>query len=151
MKNNQLLEQLITNKSVEVNFEPHGEETSKLRKDHPLSWFLNSQHHTLGDTHMGHHGPKLDMHKFDGMDPAGLVSQMEHFFYLHNMCTYVDKYQITLVYLDVEFWKWWHWNKQCMGGHLDWSTFLKVLCSCFDQESYFLGWLTKLYQMGMVK
>jgi hypothetical protein len=80
MKNNQFLEQLITNKSVRFNFEPHGEETSNSRKEHPPSWFLNSQYHTLGDTHQGHCGPKLDMHKFYGIDPTGWVSQMEHFF-----------------------------------------------------------------------
>ena len=42
MKNNQFLKQLIINKSIEFNFESHGEDTSNSRKDRPPSWFLNS-------------------------------------------------------------------------------------------------------------
>ena len=116
-KTNQMLNQLMANKCVENSFEPHREEASNLRKDHP-PWFLNSQHHTLGDTHQGHRGPKLDMHKFDGTNPTRWASQMEHFFYLYNICTDIDKYQVALLYLDVEHWQWWQWHKQCMGGHL---------------------------------
>ena len=43
--------------------------------------------------HQRHRGPKLDMHKFDGTDPIGWVSQMEHFFFLHNICMDIDKVQ----------------------------------------------------------
>ena len=37
MKTNQLLDQLMANKSIENNFEPHREETSNSRKDYPPS------------------------------------------------------------------------------------------------------------------
>jgi hypothetical protein len=91
-------------KSLEANYEPHGEETSHAEKD-PLSFGLfNSPPHTMGDTSHGPRGPKLDMQKFDGTDPAGWVSQMEHFFCLHNICTTDDKYQVALLYLDAERW-----------------------------------------------
>jgi hypothetical protein len=29
--------------------------------------------------------PKVEMHKFDGSDPVGWVSQMEHYFSLHDI------------------------------------------------------------------
>ena len=103
IKTNQFLEQLMTNKSLEYNFETHKEETFNSRKDHHPSWFLISQHHTLGDTHHEHRGNKLDMHKFDGTYPTKQVSEMEHFFYLHNICTNNDKCQVVLLYLDVEY------------------------------------------------
>ena len=113
-----MLNQLMANKSVEHNFEPHGEETSNLGKDHPPSWFFNSQHYTLGDTHQRHHGPKLDMHKFDGTDPTGWVSQMDNLFFLHNISTHVDKYQVELLYLDVECWEWWQYISSVWGAIL---------------------------------
>ena len=52
----------------------------------------------MGDTR----GPKLDMQKFDGIDPEGWASQMEHFFFLHNIYTTDDKYQVALLYLDAK-------------------------------------------------
>ena len=87
---------------MEYNFEPYGEETSNSRKDHPSSRFLNSHHHTLGDTHQGPHGPQLDMHKFDGTYLVGWVSQMEHPYCMHHINSNTDKYQVALLYLDVE-------------------------------------------------
>lgn len=127
-----MLNQLMANKYVEHNFEPHGEETFNSWKDDPPSWFFNSQHQTLWDMHRGHCGPKSNMHKFDGTNSAGWVSQMEHLFFLHNIYTEVDKYQISLLYLHVECWQWWKRDKQCMGSHLNWSTFSKDICSHFD-------------------
>ena len=102
MKTNQMLKQFIANKYFENSFEPHGEETSNSRKDHFHSWFLNSQHHPLGYTHQGYCGPKLDMHKFDGTNPVGWVSQMDHFFFLYNIYTNINNYQVALLYLDEE-------------------------------------------------
>lgn len=52
-------------------------------------------------------GSKLEMNKFDGMDPIGWVAQMEYFFFLHHICNEVDKLQFKLLYLDVESSKWW--------------------------------------------
>ena len=118
-----------------------------MGKDDPPYWLLNSLSHTLGDTHQGHRGPKLDMHKFDSTYMAGWVSQMEHFFFLHNIHTNVDKYQMVLFDLDAQCLKWRQWHKQCMVGPLNWSTFSKALCFHFDQLSHFLGRLTKLYQI----
>ena len=76
---------------------------------------------------------------------------MEHLFCLHNICTTDEKYQVSLLYLDVECWQWWQWNKHCIGGHIEWSIFSKELCSCFDWETHYLGRLTKLRQTRAVK
>ena len=97
---NELLQHCRGKKYLEASYEPHGEETSHTEKDLPSFGFFTSPHHTLEDTHQGHRGPKLDMHKFDSTDAAGWVSQMEHFFCLHNICTTNDKYQVSLLYLD---------------------------------------------------
>lgn len=82
-----------------------------MGKEQPSSRFLNSQNHILGDTHQEIHGPMLDMHKFDGTNPTRWISQIGHFFYLHHINSDTDKYQIALLYLDAESWKWWQWNK----------------------------------------
>jgi hypothetical protein len=34
---------------------------------------------------MVHRFPKMDMHMFDGSGPTGWVSQMDHYFALHNI------------------------------------------------------------------
>ena len=73
-----------------------------MGKDNAPPWLLNSSSHTLGDRLHGHHGPKLDMHKFDDTGPTGWVSKMEHLFCLHNIHMDVDKYQMALLYLDAE-------------------------------------------------
>jgi hypothetical protein len=102
----------------------------------------------MGDTRHEPRGSMLDMQKFDGTDLEGWVSQMEHLFCLHSTCTANDKYQLALLYLDVERWQ---WNKQCIGSHIEWSIFSKVLCACFDRERHYLGRLTKLRQTGTVQ
>ena len=92
-------------------YEPHREETSTIEND-PLSFGLfTSPPHTTRDTCHGPRGPKLDMQKFDGTNPVGWVSQMKHLFFLHNICTVDDKYQIALLYLDAKRWQWWQWHK----------------------------------------
>lgn len=93
--------------SLGHNYEPHGEEKSTTNKD-PLSFGLfTSPTHTMGDTRHRTRGLKLGMQKFDGIDPEGWVSQMEHFFFPHNICTADDKYQVALLYLDAKCWQWW--------------------------------------------
>ena len=101
-----------------------------------------------------HHGPmnpKLDMHKFDGNGLATSVAQMEEFFNLHHINDGIEKLQVTILYLDTERWWWWQWHKQCVGGTLDWPLFSKALCTCFDREDNFLGWLTKFCQTKTVR
>ena len=134
---NEVAKHIRGKKSLGKNYEPHGEETSTAAKD-PLSFGLfTSPPHTMGDTRHRIRGPKLDMQKFDGTDPEGWISQMEHFFFLHNICTTDDKYQVALLYLDAKCWQWRQWHKHYIVGHIDWSIFSKALCSHFDWQHTF--------------
>ena len=54
------------------------------------------------------------------------------------------------MYLDNERWQWWEWHQRCTGPFRTWTKFTKALQDCFDQESSFLGRLTKLRQTGIV-
>ena len=108
---NKVAEHIKGKKSLGKNYEPYGEETSIAEK-YPFSFGLfTTPPHTMGDTHHGPRGPKLDMKMFHGTDPEGWVSQMENFFILHNICTIEDKYQVAILYLDAEHWKWWQFHK----------------------------------------
>ena len=104
---NELVEHIKGKKYLGKNNEIHEEETSIAEKDPHSFGLITSPPHTMGDTRHGPHGPKMDMQKFDGTDLEGWVSQMEHLFFLHNICTANDKYQVALLYLDVEHWQWW--------------------------------------------
>jgi hypothetical protein len=46
--------------------------------------------------------PKVEMHKFDGLDPTGWVSQMEHYFSLHDIRDDETKLHVGVMYLDQE-------------------------------------------------
>ena len=88
------------------NYEPHGEVTSNVEKDPLYFGLFISPPHTKRDTRHKPRGPKLDMQKFHGNDREGWVSQIEHLFFLHNICTVNDKYQVALLYQDEECWQW---------------------------------------------
>lgn len=99
-----MFDKFVTNKDPKTNFDHRQVETSFSSSDHHPSFFLNSQCHSSRDMHHGHRGPKLDMHKFDGIDLVGGVAQMEYFFFLHKIFQDVDKLQVGIPYLDVERW-----------------------------------------------
>jgi hypothetical protein len=44
------------------------------------------------------------MNKFDGLDPLGWVTQMEHYFSLHGIIDDLHKLKVGVLYLDVEHW-----------------------------------------------
>ena len=94
----------MANEYVEKSFDPHHHDTSLSRNDNLTTFFMKYQCHNSGDMHQGHHGTKLDMHKFDGIDLVGGVAQMEYFFFLHKIFQDVDKLQVGIPYLDVERW-----------------------------------------------
>eukprot|EP00253_Pinus_taeda_P011630 PITA_11630 len=54
------------------------------------------------------------------------------------------------MYSDNERLQWWEWHRCCNGPFRTWTQFRKALQDCFDQESSFLGRLTKLRQTGTV-
>ena len=88
--------------------------------------------------------PKLDMHKFDGSHPEAWIAQMEQYFNLNNILDNETKLMVERMYLDNERWQWWEWHQCCNGPFRTWTKFTKALQDRFDQESSFLGRLTKL-------
>jgi hypothetical protein len=91
--------------------------------------------------------PKVDMHKFDGSNSTGWVSEMEQYFSLHDIRDDETKLHVGVLYLDQECWQ---WHKKCYLGPPNWNMFSKAVCDCFDSESQFLGRLTKLRQTGSI-
>jgi len=49
------------------------------------------------------HLPRVDMNKFDGSDPTGWVTPMEHYFSLHGITDELAKLRYVL-HLDPERW-----------------------------------------------
>jgi hypothetical protein len=55
--------------------------------------------------------PCIEVNKFDGSNPTGWVTQMEHYFSLHGITNELAKLLYDVLYLDPECWQWWKWRK----------------------------------------
>jgi hypothetical protein len=95
--------------------------------------------------------PRVEVNKFDGLDPMGWVTQMEHYFSLHDITDELAKLHYGVLYLDLERWKWWKWSKNACQGYVAWTQFVAELYECFDTDTHHLGRLTKLKQSGTVE
>lgn len=51
-----------------------------------------------------HHFLKVEMNIFDGIDPLGWVTQMEHYFSLHGITHDLMKLKVGALYLDSKCW-----------------------------------------------
>jgi hypothetical protein len=95
--------------------------------------------------------PRVDVTKFDGSDPTGWVTQMEHYFSLYNITYDLAKLRYGVLHLDQERWQWWQWRKTSRQGYIAWTQFVAELYECFDTDTNHLGRLTKLKQSGTVE
>jgi hypothetical protein len=95
--------------------------------------------------------PRVDVTKFDGSDPTGWVTQMEHYFSLYNITDDLAKLRYGVLHLDQERWKWWQWRKTSRQGYIAWTQFVVELYERFDTDTNHLGRLTKLRQSGTVE
>jgi hypothetical protein len=95
--------------------------------------------------------PRVDVTKFDGSDPTGWVTQMEHYFSLYNITNDLAKLWYGVLHLDQERWQWWQWRKTSCQGYIAWTQFVVELYECFDTDTNHLGHLTKLKQSGIVE
>jgi hypothetical protein len=59
-------------------------------------------HHFQRDLHL----LWVDVTKFDGSDPTGWVTQVEHYFSLYSIIDYLAKLQYGVLHLDQERWQW---------------------------------------------
>jgi hypothetical protein len=62
--------------------------------------------------------PRVDVTKFDGSDPTGWVTQMEHYFSLYVITNYLAKLLYSVLHLDQECWQWWQWRKNSRQGYI---------------------------------
>jgi hypothetical protein len=94
---------------------------------------------------------RVDVTKFDGSDPTGWVTQMEHYFSLYNIIDDLAKLPYGVLHLDQERWQWWQWRKTSRQGYISWTQFVTELYERFDTDTNHLGHLTKLKQSGTVE
>jgi hypothetical protein len=95
--------------------------------------------------------PRVGVTKFDGSDPTGWVTQMEHYFSLYNITDDLAKLWYGVLHLDQEHWQWWQWRKNSRQGYISWTQFVAELYECFDIDTNHLGHLTKMKQLGTVE
>jgi hypothetical protein len=95
--------------------------------------------------------PKVEVDKFDGSDPTGWVTQMEHYFSLNGITDESDKICISVLYLDLEHWKWWKWHKNSHGGYNAWTPFVADIYECFETDTHHLCNFIKSKQFGTVE
>jgi hypothetical protein len=51
--------------------------------------------------------PRVDVTQFDGWDPTGWVTQMEHYFSLYGITDDLAKLRYGVLHLDQQRWQWW--------------------------------------------
>jgi hypothetical protein len=83
--------------------------------------------------------PRVDVTKFDGSDPTGWVTQMEHYFSLYGITDELAKLWYGVLHLDQERWQWWQWRKNARQGYVAWTHFVAELYECFDTDTNHLG------------
>jgi hypothetical protein len=64
--------------------------------------------------------PIVEVNKFQGSDPTGWVTQMEHCFYLHDITNDLEKLMYGVLHLDSKHCKWWKWRKNVFHGYVFW-------------------------------
>jgi hypothetical protein len=97
------------------------------------------------------HPPRIEVNKFDGSDPTGWVTQMEHYFSLHGITDDLAKLRYGVLHLDPKRWQWCQWRKKARQGYFAWTQFVAELYDRFDSNTHHLGHLTKLKQSGTVE
>jgi hypothetical protein len=93
----------------------------------------------------------VDVNKFDGLDPTGWVTQMEHYFSLYRIKYELAKLRYGVLDLDQECWQWKQWRKNVHQGYVFWTQFVAELYEHFETDTNHLGCLTKLKQYGIVE
>jgi hypothetical protein len=94
---------------------------------------------------------RVDVTKFDGSDPTGWVTQMEHYFSLYRIIDDLAKLQYGVLHIDQEWWQWWKWRKTSCQGYIAWTDFVVEIYECFDTDTNHLGYLTNLKQLGTME
>jgi hypothetical protein len=93
----------------------------------------------------------VDVTKFDGSDPTGWVTQMEHYFSLYGITYDLAKLRYGVLRLDQERWQRWQWRKTSRQGYISWTHFVADLYEHFDTNTNHLGHLKKMKQLGTME
>jgi hypothetical protein len=93
----------------------------------------------------------VDVTKFDGLDPIGWVTQMEHYFSLYFITNELAKLWYGVLHIYEERWQWWQWRKNACQGYVAWTHFVVEIYECFDTDTNHLGRLKKLKQSGTME
>jgi hypothetical protein len=88
----------------------------------------------------------VDVTKFDGSDPTGWVTQMEHYLSLYGITNDLAKIRYGVLHIDQECWQWWQWRKASYQGYIAWTHFVAEIYERFDIDTNHLSCLTKLKQ-----
>ena len=115
-----------------------------LSDPHPHTEAANSSHsHNFHPHHFQHdlHLPRVDVTKFDGLDPTGWVTQMEHYFSLYDITNDLAKLRCDVLHLDQEHWQ---WRKNFRQGYIAWTHFVAEIYERFDIDTNHLGHLKNL-------
>jgi hypothetical protein len=125
-------------------YDPFSDAPPKTEGEHSFHSH-NFQHHQFQcDLHL----LQVDVTKFDGSDPTGWVTQMEHYFSLYNIIDDLAKLQYGVLHLDQECWQ---WRKTSCQGYIAWTQFVTELYEWFDTDTNHLCCLKKLKQSGIVE
>jgi hypothetical protein len=115
------------------------------------------EHSSHSHTFQNHHFqrdiflPRVDVTKFDGSNPTGWVTQMEHYFYLYGITDDLAKIQYGVLHLDQECWQCWQWRKTFCQGYIALTQFVTELYERFDMDTNHLECLKNLKQSGTVE
>jgi hypothetical protein len=85
---------------------PSSSSTPHTKGDHSSHSHTLQNHHFQCDLCL----PWVDVTKFDGSDPTGWVTQMEHYFSLYGITDDLAKLLYGVLHIDQEHWQWWQWR-----------------------------------------
>jgi hypothetical protein len=100
--------------------DPFLEAPPKTEGEHSSHSHTFQPHHFQCDLRL----PWVDVTKFDGSNPIGWVTQMEHYFSLYAITDDLAKLQYGVLHLDQERWQWWQWIKTSCQGYIALTQFL---------------------------
>jgi hypothetical protein len=127
--------------------DPFSDTPPKIEGEHSSHSHTFQPHHFQRDLRLSW----VDVTKFDGSDPTGWVTQMEHYFSLYKITNDLAKLLYGVLHLDQESWQWWQWRKSSRKGYVAWTQFVTELYERFDTDTNHLGYLKKLKQSGTVE
>jgi hypothetical protein len=96
-----IFESLCTKLKIPTD-DPFSDAPPKNEGEHSSHSHTFQHHHFQRDLRL----PRVDVTKFDGSNPTGWVTQMEHYFSLYSITDHLSKLWYGVLHLDQEHWQW---------------------------------------------